>query len=138
MCKISKQKTFQDIIIFTDETQNSYNDCESIDNSQKGLVTLPIITVLRKETGNTRKTCVKNKNYGVQNIRKERLEYTIGRNEQLENGILVCDCGLGDYHAVIEKQILAGCNECLENGMLLSSRCCESKKPVGRNDRLEK
>jgi hypothetical protein len=108
-------QTFQDIIIFIDETQNSCNDCESIENSQKGLVTLP-----QKETGNTRKTHGKNKDYGVQNLRKERLEYTMGSNEHLENGILLCDCGLGDYCAtVIEKIIPVGCNECLENDMLL-------------------
>ena len=99
---------FQDIIIFIDETQNSCNDCESIENSQKGIVTLQ-----QKETGNTRKTHGKNKDYGVQNLRKERLEYTMGRNEHLENGILLCDCGLGDYHDTV------GCNECLENDMLL-------------------
>ena len=108
-------QTFQDIIIFIDETQNSCNDGESIENSQKGLVTLP-----QKETGNTRKSHAKNKDYGVQNLRKERLEYTMGRNEHLENGILQCDCGLGDYYAtVIEKIIPMGCNECLENDMLL-------------------
>ena len=41
----------------------------------------------------------------MQNHRKERLEYTTGRNEHLENGILLCDSVLGDFHTTMIEMV---------------------------------
>ena len=41
----------------------------------------------------------------MQNHRKERLEYTTGRNEHLENGLLLCDSVLGDFHTTMIEMV---------------------------------